>query len=61
MALGEKQEKSMGIMHSFLKRVKGIATRDCGMAAGALSYRQSEVTRIRGERGTYGRCLPGDV
>lgn len=40
-------------MHSFPKRVKGIATSDCGMAAGALCYRTWEVSRIRSERGAY--------
>ena len=59
MGLGVKKEKSGGIMHSFPKRVKGIATRDCGMAAGALCYRKSEVTRIRSERDAYaGDALP---
>ena len=53
MGLGVKKEKSVGIMHRFPKGVKGIATRDCGMAAGALCYRQSEGTWIRSERGTY--------
>jgi len=53
MGLGVKKEKSVGIMHSFPKGVKGIATRDCGMAAGALCYRQSEGTWIRSERGAY--------
>jgi hypothetical protein len=48
-----KKEKSGGIMHSFPKRVKGIATSDCGMAAGALCYRTWEVSRIRSERGAY--------
>ena len=53
MGLGVKKEKSGGIMHRFPKRVKGIATRDCGMAAGALCYRTWEVSRIRSERGAY--------
>lgn len=53
MGLGVKKEKSGGIMHTFPKRVKGIATRDCGMAAGALCYRTWEVSRIRSERGAY--------
>jgi len=51
VALREKQQKPMGIMHGLPKRVKGIATRGCGMAAGALCYRKSEVIRIRRERG----------
>ena len=53
MDLGVKKEKSVGIMHSFPKGVKGIATRDCGMAACALCYRTWEIARIRSERGAY--------
>jgi len=62
MALGEKKEKSVGIMHSFPKRVKGIATRDCGMAAGALCYRKSGgYPDPQREGRVRWRCLAGDV